>query len=324
MHPIQIVQFGYGSLGLEIFQILQKNKKFKIVGVIDIDKSKIGRDCGILANKKKAGIKIVRKLDEIKSKPDLIIHATTSSIKEAYPQIHEIASKKISVISTCEELVYPHGKNKKIAKKINKLARKHKICVLGVGVNPGFLMDSMLIMLTGLCHSINKITVTRVVNIAKRRKALQKKMCVGSTLQEFNKIKNSSGHVGLEESAEMISDSLNLRLKLTKKSRPVIAKTNLHSNGVKVKRGRVSGVYHHLVAKRKKSEFLNMNLYMYVGAKEFDLVDIKGIPPVYVKTKGVSGDSSTVALLLNYIPIILATKPGLYTVNKLPFPSFTT
>ncbi|MFQ5573991.1 MAG: hypothetical protein ACE5EJ_07045 [Nitrosopumilaceae archaeon] len=183
-------------------------------------------------------------------------------------------------------------------------------------------MDSMVVMLTSLCSQISKITITRVVNLSKRRKALQKKMCVGYDLQEFNKIGNNFGHVGLEESAMMLSDSLNMKLKMTMSYRPVMAKRNLHSNGTKVNRGRIAGIHHSLVAKRNNSKFLNMHLYMYVGAKEYDMIEIKGIPPVHIKTKGVSGDKSTIALLSNYIPIILERKPGLYTVNQLPIPSF--
>ena len=324
VQEIRIVQVGFGSLGAEIFKVLHKNKKIKLVGVMDIDKSKVGKDCGVLLNKKKTGVRIVKTLDDIPSKPDIIIHATTSDIKTAHSQIKQIAKKKSSIISTCEELVYPYGKNKKVAKKIHQLAKKHKIRILAVGVNPGFLMDSMLLMLSSLCTNIRKITITRVVDIAKRRRSLQKKMCVGFTISQFNKIKNSSGHVGLAESAMMIANSLNLKLKLDKKTRPILAKKNVSSNGIMVKRGTVSGIYHRLVGKAKNSEFLELNLHMYVGAKEYDLIDIKGIPPLYIKTKGISGDSSTIALILNYIPIILAAKPGLHTVNKLEIPSYTT
>jgi len=322
MRQIRIIQVGFGSMGIEIFKILRKNKKFKIVGVVDSDKSKIGKDIGIISFNKKIGLKIVRKIDEIKSKIDIVLLTTTSNINDVYTQIFEIAKMKTPIISTCEELVYPQGKNKKIAKKINNLAIKYKIGILGVGVNPGFLMDSMVLMLTGLCNKIENITVTRVVNLAKRRKALQKKMCVGCKVLEFKKTKGNVGHVGLKESAMMISNSLNIKLKMTSKINPIISKNRIKSNGLVVPRGRISGIKHSLVAMRKDSKFLRMQLYMYVGAKEYDLVNIKGEPPVYFKTKGVNGDKATVALLTNYIPIILKSNPGLFTVNKLPMPIF--
>ena len=253
MKPIRVIQIGFGSLGIEIFKILRKNKKFKIIGVVDSDKTKIGKDCGILTKKTKSGHRIVRKINEIKSKPDIVIHATTSKIEQAYSQISEIAKKRVSVISTCEELVYPYRKHRKFAEKFDRLAKKYHIVILGVGINPGFLMDSMVLMLSGLCNQIDKISVSRIVNLGKRRRALQNKMCVGKT---------------------------------------------------------------------KNLEFLKMKLFMYVGAKEYDLIDIKGIPPIYLKTKGVNGDQSTIGLLTNYIPIVLQSKPGLQTVNKLTIPKF--
>lgn len=322
MRPIIVAQLGFGSLGIEIFKVLKKNIKFKLVGVIDTDKSKVGKDCGLLADQKRSKIKIVDSIVGIKLKPSLVIQATTSHINEAWPQIQQIAKRKISVISTCEELVYPHGKNKKIAKKIGKLAKRNEVCVLAIGINPGFLMDSLVLILTSLCSKINKISVRRVVNIAKRRRALQKKMWVGNSPQEFGKLKGRAGHVGLEESAMMIADSLNMKLNLTIKTRPIIAKRVLSSNGLKINRGRIAGMCHQLDGKIKGRKFLEMRLCMYVGAEEYDSVDISGVPPVQLKTNGVSGDSSTVALLLNYIPILLASKPGLHTVNKFPVPSF--
>lgn len=322
LKPIRVIQIGFGSLGIEIFKILRKNKKFKIIGVVDSDKTKIGKDCGILTKKTKSGHRIVRKINEIKSKPDIVIHATTSKIEQAYSQISEIAKKRVSVISTCEELVYPYRKHRKFAEKFDRLAKKYHIVILGVGINPGFLMDSMVLMLSGLCNQIDKISVSRIVNLGKRRRALQNKMCVGKTNSEFKKIRNKVGHVGLEESARMIADSLNLKLNFSSTIKPFIAKNTIHSNGIVVKRGRVSGIRQTLVGKTKNLEFLKMKLFMYVGAKEYDLIDIKGIPPIYLKTKGVNGDQSTIGLLTNYIPIVLQSKPGLQTVNKLTIPKF--
>jgi 4-hydroxy-tetrahydrodipicolinate reductase len=96
---------------------------------------------------------------------------------------------------------------------------------LGTGINPGFLMDTLVITLTGVCQKINKIKVERVMNAATRRIPFQKKVGAGLTLAEFRRkmdTKQITGHVGLEQSIAMVASALmdnSTRHKLTKLSR---------------------------------------------------------------------------------------------------------
>ena len=319
MRPYKVIQFGFGSLGVEIFKILSTMQDLRLVGVVEKDNEKIARNFAPLVGKN-TSIQIVNSICDIKSRPDVAIHATTSSLHDAYYQIAQIVKNHISVISTCEELVYPFGSNTKIARKLDGLAKNYHVSVMGVGVNPGFVMDFMVLAFASLCTTINKIRVERVVDISRRRESLQEKMCVGFSLRQFNRIKKNAGHVGLKESAMMICDSLNVKARLSTKVRPIIASKYLKINNKIIKAGHVAGLEHKLVAIRRKSRFLEMKLTMYVCAKDFDLVEIDGAPPIYVRTSGISGDSATVALLLNYIPTLLKAKPGLHTVRNLGLP----
>ena len=326
----KVLQVGFGSLGKEIFIELLKRKNLKAVGVIDIAKSNLGNDPGILTLNRKAGIKIVGNIEDVKSKPDVALHATTSSLGEAYYQISELLNHRINVLSTCEQLVYPYGNNKKIAKKLHMIAKKNKVSVLGVGVNLGFVMDSLVLKLTSLCSNIHRIRIERVVNIANRRKALQEKMCLGLGLDQYKKFKKNVGHVGLHESARMICDTLKIYDTLKQKAitisttvRPIIATHKLQVRDVTVEMGQITGLEHKLVAKKHNSNFLEMTLSMFVGAVDFDYVEIEGTPPISVRTNGINGDQATVALLFNYIPIILEEEPGLHTVNCLRIPNFS-
>lgn len=321
MRTYKVIQIGFGSLGKEIFMELHNRKDLRLIGIIDVDKTKVGKDAGTLAFKKPIGMKVVDNISAVKSKPDVAIHATTSSLKDAYEQIAELLKHRINVISTCEQLVYPHASNTNLAKKLDIIARKNKVNVLAVGVNPGFVMDTFVLILTGLCNRIDRIKVERVVDIARRRRALQEKMCMGFTLEQFESVKNKVGHVGLQESAQMVCDALKVKTTMTYTIKPVIANRMLHSYGITVQPGHVAGMEHRLIARSNDSKFLEMVLYMFAGASEFDLVEIDGIPPIYVRTNGISGDQATVALLLNYIPIITEIEPGLHTVRDLRLPT---
>jgi len=322
--PVKVVQFGLGNLGLEIVKVMREKKWLKLIGAVDINTNKLGKDVGMLALNKRLGIRVSSTGVALKARPDIVLHTTNSYLAGVYDQISEIVSKGVSVISTCEQLVYPYtsNTNTKLAKKLDSLAKKHDTSILAVGVNPGFVMDSLVLALTGLCSEIERIRIERVVDVAKRRKTLQEKMCLGLTLQEFESLKNSIGHVGLLESAKMICDTLKVKASFTSSIRPVVANREFRSYDLTIEKGQIAGLEHRLVGKRDNARFIEMILYMYAGASEFDLIEIEGMPPVSVRTNGIQGDQATIALLLNYIPIVIGASPGLLTVKDLPLPHF--
>ena len=320
--PVKVVQYGLGSLGIEIVKVLHERKELKLVGAVDIDPSKIDRDVGMLAFDRKLGVKVSSMDEALKKTPDIVLHATTSYLDHAYEQISAIVKKGVSVISTCEQLVYPYtsSTNVKLAKKLDLLAKKHDVTILGIGVNPGFVMDALVIALTGLCSKVDRIRVERVVDVAKRRKALQEKMCLGLTPQEFEKTKKKVGHVGLLESAKMICDALNVKVVFTSSIRPVVANRSFASSELVIEQGQIAGLEHRLIGKSENQKFIEMILYMFAGASEFDLIEIEGTPPISIRTNGIQGDQATISLLLNYIPIVMNAKAGLLTVKDLPLP----
>jgi len=320
--PVKVVQYGLGSLGIEIVKVLHERKELKLVGAVDIDPSKIDKDVGMLVLDRKLGVKVSSMDEALKKKPDIVLHATTSYLDNAFEHISAIVKKGVSVISTCEQLVYPYtsSTNVKLAKKLDLLAKKHDATVLGVGVNPGFMMDALVLALTGLCNKVERIRVERVVDVAKRRKALQEKMCLGLTSQEFEKVKKKVGHVGLLESAKMICDTLKVKVMFASNIRPVVANRTFASSELVIEQGQIAGLEHRLVGKSGNRKFIELILYMFAGASEFDLIEIEGTPPISIRTNGIQGDQATISLLLNYIPIVMNAKSGLVTVKDLPLP----
>ena len=47
--PIRVLHFGLGPIGLGIVRQVAERKGFKIVGAVDIDPAKVGRDLGEVA-----------------------------------------------------------------------------------------------------------------------------------------------------------------------------------------------------------------------------------------------------------------------------------
>jgi len=331
MRKLRVALYGVGAVGSLIAKFLLKKEGVEIVGAVDIAKDKIDRDLGeVLGLEKKLEIKISADADALFSevKADIAIHATSSFLKETYPQIASIIKHGIKVISTCEELTYPYHTEPEIAKKLDTIAKKHNVTVLGTGINPGFLMDTLVITLTAVCQKIEKIKAIRIMNAATRRLPFQKKIGAGLMIEEFRrKIKNKqiTGHVGLEQSIAMIADALAWKLdKISVEPvEPVIAKKPVESKDIKVKAGEASGLRQKARGIKNNREIIVLDFQAYIGAEEeYDAVTIYGVPSIRQKIQPcVHGDISTVAMVVNSIPKVINAPSGLLTMKDLPVPS---
>ena len=50
------------------------------------------------------------------------------------------------------------------ARELDKLAKSRNVSVLGTGVNPGLVMDTMALIATAPCLSVQSVSVERVVD----------------------------------------------------------------------------------------------------------------------------------------------------------------
>jgi len=331
MRKIRVILFGVGAVGSLIAKFLLDKVGVEIVGAVDVAKDKIGKDLGeVLGIQKNLGVTVSENVDDTlsKVKADLAIHATSSFLKDTYPQITSLIKHGVKVISTCEELTYPYYTEPTLAKKLDALAKKHEATVLGTGINPGFLMDTLVITLTAVCQKIEKIEAMRVMDAAKRRLPFQKKIGAGLTPTEFKqKIENKqiTGHVGLEQSIAMIADALAWKMDKVAAAEvePVIAKKPAKSQHIEVKTGQVAGIKQKAKGIIGNKEVITLEFQAYFGAEEeYDAITIIGVPEVRQKIKPcVHGDTGTVAMIVNAIPKVMKAQPGLLTMKDLPVPS---
>jgi len=331
MRKVKVVLYGVGAVGSLIGRFLLEKEGIDLVGAVDIAKDKVGKDLGeVLGVKRKLGIKVSNNVDAVfsKAKADIAIHTTSSFLKDTYPQIASIIKHGVKIVSTCEELSYPYYIEPKLVKELDALAKKYNATVLGTGINPGFLMDTLVITLTAVCQKIEKIEAVRIMNAATRRLPFQKKIGAGLTIEEFQqkiKDKQITGHVGLEQSIAMIADALAWKLdKITAESvEPVIAKKPVESKSIKVKTCEVVGLRQKAKGVMKDREVIVLDFQAYIGAEEeYDAITIDGIPNVKQKiTPCVHGDIGTIAMVVNSIPKVINAPAGLFTMKDLPIPS---
>jgi 4-hydroxy-tetrahydrodipicolinate reductase len=327
---IRVLLYGLGPIGAAVARQVASRKGFQIVGAVDIDRNKIGRDLGeVIGLEKKLKVRVTNDaIGAIKDgKPDVAVICTGSSLKQVMPQIQTVLSKKVAIVSTTEELSYPVGKNRALAKKIDALAKKARVAVVGTGINPGFAMDALPIMLTGICERVDSIRVDRVQDARTRRLPFQQKIGAGLTREQFAQKVNDGSvrHVGLAESVAMIADAMGWKLdKVTDEIQPKIADKGVESELLAVDPGYVCGIIQDGIGFSKGKPVVTLHMEAYLGAPEsYDSVSVEGNPNIKQKiTGGLHGDVATASITVNSIPKILRVAPGLRTMADMPIASY--
>jgi len=327
---IRVLLYGLGPIGILVARQLATRDGFRIVGAVDIDPDKVGRDVAEIAElPRPLWVKVspdARKAVR-QSRPDIVALCTSSSVRVVMPQIQDVLKAKVPIVTTTEELSYPVRHNAALARKIDALAKKAKVAVLSTGVNPGFVMDTLPITLTVACERIDSVKVKRIQDARTRRLPFQQKIGAGLSREQFQREveRGSIRHVGLPESISMIADALGWQLdRITDEVKPKIADTTVASEFLAVDPGYVSGIIQDGVGYRHGTPVITMHMEAYLGAPEsYDEVRIEGVPGLSLKIPGgVPGDIATASIVVNSIPKVLSARPGLQTMKDLPTPSY--
>ena len=330
MPNIRVTHYGLGPIGAAIVRQVAARPGFKIVGAIDIDPTKVGRDLGdVVGLPKRIGVKIwddaARALKS--AKPDVVVLCTSSSIKKVMPQIETILKSKTAIVTTTEELAYPGYTHIRQARRIHAWAKKARVALLATGVNPGFAMDALPIALTAVCERVDRVAVNRIQDARIRRLMFQQKIGAGLSTEQFQKKVDDGSvrHVGLTESIAMIADALGWTLdRITDDIQPKLATLTVASEFLAVDPGYVCGIIQDGVGYRGGEGVIHLHMEAYLGAPEsYDSVDIDGSPRLSMKLAGgIHGDVATASIVVNSIPHVLKASPGLHTMRDLPLPSF--
>ncbi|MDI7275090.1 MAG: dihydrodipicolinate reductase [Anaerolineae bacterium] len=320
---VRVVQHGLGPIGRSVARLVTQRPSLALVG--GLDPAFVGRDLGeVIGLERRLGIEVSDDTDALLASTgvDIVLNCTGSSLSAVAEHLEPIIKSGVDVISTCEELACPSDSGP--ARALDALARAHGATVLGTGVNPGFAMDSLPIMLTAACQQVRRIQVLRVVDASQRREPLQRKVGAGRSLSEFEQLVAAGRvrHVGMLESVRAIARALGWRLDRTAESiEPVIAERAIVTPYLQVEPGQVAGVHQFGRGYRDGQEVITLELAMYVGAPEsVDRIRIEGTPDLENELHGLHGDLATAAVVVNCIPQVLAARPGLLTMADLALP----
>lgn len=322
---IRVIQYGLGPIGSAVARHVVERKELELVGGVDVDPEKVGKDLGeVIGLDSRLDVPVFKELapllEEVEA--DAVIHTTSSYFDLFQDQIVEILEAGLDVVSTAEELSFPWLANPQQAAGIDAAAKKAGKTALGTGVNPGFIMDALPLFLTGICQEVERVDVTRVIDASLRRGPFQAKIGSGLTVEEFEEkmAAGRMGHVGLPESVGMVFDTLGKELvRYESHVEPVVAGHPVRTEYFEVQPGEVMGLKQVAQGFTDDGEFMTLTFVAALEAGgDGDTVKITGRPDLEVKLTGTNGDIATVAIAVNAVRRVKEAAPGLVTMRDLP------
>lgn len=322
----RVVQIGLGPLGVRIANDLIERQVGQLVGVLDRAPHLNGRPVSEFCPNADPRLRIHNDAAAIDwGQVDCAIVATSSELLACEATFRDLLRRGLAVVSTCEELVYPWLRHVAVAEELHDLGVKHGGRLLGTGVNPGFLMDYLPIVLSGVSKSVRGVRCYRIQDASARRIPFQKKIGAGLDDDQFAaRIKDKSlRHVGLGESLHFIAHYLGLRIERWEEDiGPVRADRDLVCGLGAIPRGRAAGVRQVARGYADERVVIHLEFQAAIGQHEpHDRVVIDGEPTIdTVIPGGVHGDIATSAVVINAIPRIINALPGLHTMATIPAP----
>ena len=335
MKKVNVVIWGFGAMGRGMAEMLLSKKGVIISGVCDLHPDLVGKSIFNAIDSKQNDHPEVMVSDDIESllnkdNCDIVLLATDSYTAKAFPKMKMILEKGINVISTAEEMAYPQAQEPELAKELNKIAKENNVTVLGTGINPGFIMDLLVVALTGVMSDVTHIEANRVNSLSPFGPTVMEEQGVGITLDEFNKGMEDdtlAGHVGFAESIGMIADAIGVKLdKVEQQMAPIVTTIDRTSPYGFAAANDVAGVNMTGQGLVDGKVFIDMKHPQQIepemeGTHTGDYINIKGTPEVNMAiTPEIDGGIGTIAMCVNMIPHVLNARSGLKTMIDLPVP----
>ena len=334
MKQIRVLQWGLGAMGSGMAKLMLDKTGLKIVAAVDGRPDFVGKDLGeVLGVGKKLDVTVTNRPEDVlkKESVDIVLIATTSWLKDQIPDLRKIMNAGINCISIAEEMSDAYAQNPELAKELDEIAQKNGVTILGTGVNPGYVLDLLIVALTGGNHSVERIEASRVNDLSPYGPTVMNSQGVGTTPEQFRAgIADGSivGHVGFPESINMISDALGLGVDRIEQTRePIISKVKRETPYIKVEPGMVAGCSHIGIGYHGNKEVVKLvhpqQIHPQLENQETgDYINIYGKPEIHMSIKPeIAGGIATEGIAVNMIPLVVASTPGLKRMIDMPVPA---
>ena len=185
---IKVAEWGTGMMGQGLLgYILDRPKDIDLVGVIVTNPAKEGKTVGELLGRP-CDVKMTTDFEAVLAKkPDVVCINTQSNLDEIEPQVVPALKAGCNVICIAEKLAYPWASDPERADLFDRVAKENGVSILGTGINPGFVLDALIVMWSSICLRVDSIEASRVNDLSPFGPTVMVGQGVGTTVEQFEK-----------------------------------------------------------------------------------------------------------------------------------------
>lgn len=332
--PVRVLVLGTGQMGSGIVRAILETPGLELAGVYARRLERAGLDVGrALGLGREIGVAIGSDLARLVSetRPHVAIQATCSRLREAVPELEPLLERGVSVVSIAEELAWPAAASPAEAARLDALARRSGAALLGAGVNPGFVLDLLPILLSGACTRVERIEATRINDLSPYGRTVLACQGVGLTPDVFRREVERGivvGHHGFPQSIGMIAHALGWEVeRIEERLEPIVATVERETRFARVSPGQVAGCHHSVRVWVAGRVAIHLDHPQQIrpereGVVTGDTIEIHGVPGVRMSgSPEIAGGAATIALAVNSVPRVLAAPPGVHAMSDLPVPA---
>lgn len=324
---------GLGAIGRGCAWSLLREPDLDLVGIVDADPGKQGRSLSELSHQPEptpeAGGPTPRAQTDLagaidQGRPDLALLTATSRFDRTAPLLQTLIEHKVAVVGCCEQMIWPWYRHAELAESIDRRAQDAGVTLLGTGVNPGLVMDSLPLVLAGAVRRVASVRCFRQADLTYRRQPMRHKIGTMLTPEQFMQLARAGkiGHTGLAESLCLLAAGLGASVEpgtVAETIEPILAQSCLRLPSGDLEPGMVAGL--RTTARWESGGLrLELDLRLRLGESEpMDKIVLEGPQRVVLKIPGgLHGDSATIAMLINQGRRIGGLPPGLRTMLEAP------
>lgn len=167
---LKVIVWGTGNVGRPALRAVQSHSELELVAVIVSNPDKVGKDAGTLAGLPETGVLATDDYQAaIAAGADAVIYTATADIRpeEAMADLNACLAAGINVVSTSfYSFLHPGSVATEVTAPVQAACAASGASLLVSGIDPGWAMDALPVMLSGAVADIREIRCREIFNYA--------------------------------------------------------------------------------------------------------------------------------------------------------------
>jgi 4-hydroxy-tetrahydrodipicolinate reductase len=306
MGATTVTLYGAGQLGTQVARILRARTRYEVDGPY----TRADRE---------------RALD---SGAEVVVIATTSFLADVADDIRAAVDAGSNVIVSAEECADPWAVDRGVATRLDELAKEHGVTILGAGLNPGFIFDSLVLTLTGVTEEVRGIRVDRTVDLSGFSGTVLHRLGIGFSREQFARRDAAGeihGHIGFPQSMHVTADALGVSIsRIDRQIDPIFAEREHDARELRVAAGESAGFVQRYTATVDDAPWFECAFTGHVALESIsrsprDTITIDAARTIsMVLEPGLNPQSGSSSVIANSVDRVVRAAPGWVTVAALP------